>query len=136
MNCSPILYKVAKTLNFTRCVEATYDCINKYCLNTISIEISVNDQLDNARYWYKQIEQLVNIDSFENLDKSLEIYRFKRRVTWEDKEKFGIKDWVPFCDISTSDKNNLGLSGIIVPIFIGSKLTEFYATLLSKEKEE
>lgn len=136
MGCNSTLFEVAKQLNFKRCVEATYDCINKYCLNTISIEISVQDQLDSAKYWYNQIEKLSKL-KFDIMSKNaLEIYRFKRRVTWEEKSAYSITGWVPFRRISTSDKNNLGLSGIIVPIFVGSKLTEFYATLLSKERDE
>lgn len=135
VDCDRKLFEVAKILEFRRCIEATYDCINKYCLNTISIEISVGDKLDSVEYWYDKIQKMMDQDVIKAV-KKLEIYRFKQRVTWEQKSKFLIKDWKPFKNISSRDKNNLGLSGIIVPIFIGSKLTEFYATLLSKEREE
>lgn len=134
VGCDSKLFGVAKKLGFKRCVEATYDCINKYCLNTISIEISVNDKLDNAEYWYQQIEKLIKYNRVPT--NKLNVYRFKRRVTWDEKDKMDLINWEPFKPLSVSDKNNLGLSGIIVPIFIGSKLTEFYATLLSKEREE
>lgn len=134
IGCDFTLFNVAKVLRINRCVEATYDCINKYCLNTMSIEISVNDKLDDAKYWYKQIQNILKMPEVPS--SMLTIYQFKQRVTWDQKNKFNFSNWLPFKEISISDKNKLGLSGIIVPIFIGSKLTEHFATLLSKEREE
>lgn len=132
VGCKQVLLNVAKVLNFKQCIEATYDCINKYCLNTISIEISLGDKLDDADYWYTQIQKLKQSNTKSN--KKLTIYKFKQRVTWQQKEEFNIQNWKPFCNISKQDKLCLSLSGIIVPIFIDSKLTEYYATLLTKER--
>lgn len=134
VGCHQRLFSIVKQLGLTRCVEATYDCINKYCLNTISVEISVGDGLDDAMYWYKQIERLVstNIDCNSPVD----VYRFNKRVTWQERSKYKVSDWQPFEELSSKDKRSLGVSGIIVPIFVGSKLTEFYATLLNRERTE
>lgn len=134
VGCDQQLFSMVKQLGLTRCIEATYDCINKYCLNTISVEISVGDELDDAMYWCKQIERLVwtNMDCNESVD----VYRFNKRVTWQEKNKYKINDWQPFEELSSKDKRSLGVSGIIVPIFVGSTLTEFYATLLSRERTE
>lgn len=131
VNCQQRLYSVIKTLNLYQCVEATYDCINKYCSNVISIEISNDDPLDDPRYWYCILKSMNERAAADN---ALTIYRFKQRVTWQQQQQYKISDWRPFQPLSTAMKVKLNLSGIIVPIFIGSKLTEYYATLLTKEK--
>lgn len=134
VGCDQQLFSAIKQLGLTRCVEATYDCINKYCLNSISVEISVDDELDDATYWYRQIECLASTNLGRSA--SVDVYRFNKRVTWQEKNKYKINDWQPFEEISSKDKRSLGVSGIIVPIFVGSTLTEFYATLLSRERTE
>lgn len=134
VGCQPRLYEAIKQLGFSRCIEATYDCINKYCDNVISIEISVNDPLDDAAYWYGVLKKSARIMQGSSTTKALEVYRFKRRVTWQQKKELQIKKWQPFEPIASSLKRELGVDGVIVPIFIGSKLTEYYATLLSRER--
>lgn len=134
--CAPLLYDVAKTLGFSTCIEATYDCINKYCLNTISMEISIGDALDDIAVWREKIAKLATA----NLQKAvtpLALYRFSRRVTWEEKEKYDFSGWRPFQEISRRDVEVLCLKKECnyAPIFVGSRLTEFYATLLTKERE-
>lgn len=126
-NCNPQLFEVCKRLGLDLCVEATYDCINMACSNVLSIEISQDDSLDNAQYWYEQIQKLAQ---------PLNRYRFERRVTWNEARKLNVADWQPFQPLSQADKAALAVDGEIVPIFIGSTLTEYYATLIRKEKNE
>lgn len=131
--CKTALYQVIKMTGLTNCVEATYDCINKFCGNVISIEISIGDALDNVDFWYQYIVKLSSGLS-ENQQAKLSVFRFVRRVTWQEQADYQINAWQPFKPINTALQKKMGLSGIIVPIFIESKLTEFYATLLSKER--
>jgi len=133
--CEERLYNVAKQLRFSRCIEATYDCVNKYCPNTISIEISVNDKLDSVEYWRKAI-QLLMAESYSAKNATLDIYRFLKRVTHNEQQAFDLSRWEPFRPLSKTDKKLLNVEGEVVPIFIGSRLTEFYATLINKTGEK
>lgn len=132
VNCDPMLYTISGALGLVKCIEATYDCINKVCPNVISIEISSADTLDNATYWYEKIQKLLKFDQSRNIP--IETFKYKTRLTWEQKKQFDTSTWRPFEPLEKSVTDKLGLGGIIVPIFIGSKLTEYYATLLSKER--
>lgn len=132
INYDPRLLTLLKVAGLANCIEADYNCINKYCRNVVSIEISQNDRLDKVVYWY-QLLQSLRLDQPEKLSE-LTIYRFKQRVSWQERNDLGINDWLPFVPIEAGLRDKLKLNGIIVPIFIGSKLTEYYATLLSKER--
>lgn len=134
VNCNDQLYDTAKKFGFSDCIEATYDCINKYCTNTISIEISIGDQLDSVEYWRQAIEQLIT-DKYDASLESLSLYRFVRRVTWEEKTTLKLSRWEPFKVLSAKDKKALKISDKVAPIFVGSHLTEFYASLVSKRGE-
>jgi hypothetical protein len=130
-NCQSTLYDVAKNLGLSDCIIASYDCINKVCPNTLSIEISSGDQLDQAVMWY---ELLKKPSLVKKSVVRLNTYAYLKRVTWQEKEKFCFSDWQPFVPLNTRDKKQLGVSGIIVPIFIGSRLTQYWATLLKKKE--
>lgn len=133
VDADPILYEVAKSLGYKQVIQATYDCINKYCPNTISMETSVGDGWDDVDVWRRKIAKLV----CEPLraDSPLATYRYLCRVTWEESEKLdGAIGWQPFIELSEKDKTGLGRQGEIVPIFVGSRLTEYYATLLERVK--
>lgn len=131
VGCRPVLYDVIRSVGLGQCVEATYDCINKYCDNTISIEISVEDPFNDSSVWYEKIASLVAGGVLDTTS-DLSVYRFRRRVTWDEKALYGFDEWQPFMQLTEADKMKLTISGEIVPIFIGSKLTEYYATLLEK----
>jgi hypothetical protein len=133
VGCDPRLYDVAKAVGFSMCVEATYDCINKYCLNAISIEISIDDLLDDPRAWRKKIASLA-AGTLPVSNDPLQLYRFSRRVSWEEKAALGLKNWKPFKRISAKEVSQLDVKKDTVPIFIGSHLTGEYATLLSIER--
>lgn len=132
--CLPALYGVAKTLGLRECIEATYDCINKYCPNTLSVEISIGDALDDPMVWWEKIAMLASAQELAG-GTPLTLYRFDRRVTWEQKQALGIDGWQPFVPIERAEGAQLGVEGLRVPIFIGSRLTPFYATLLTRERQ-
>jgi hypothetical protein len=133
VGCVPRLYGIAKAVGLSMCVEATYDCMNKYCLNAISIEISMNDPLDSAEVWYEKIAGLA-AETLPVPSSSLQLYKFSRRVSWEEKATFGLGDWQPFVQISKKEAHSLGVKEATVPIFVGSHLTGEYATLLTIER--
>jgi hypothetical protein len=132
LGCNPKLYEVAKSIGFSVCVEATYDCVNKYCPNTISIEISVDDVRDDPAFWYQKIVNLLRADLSPS-DRTLQLYRFSRRVSWEEKEVYKLGDWKPFQCISEREAQDFGVAKNAVPIFIGSRFTSEFATLLTEE---
>lgn len=122
------VYNAARALGLTRCIQATYSCINMATPNTLSIEVSIGDQLDDPAYWYEQIHAFMNNTLVAVND--LEVYRFSRRVTWEEKAETAISGWQPFVAISQRESDMLNVFSGSVPIFIGSKLTNYYATIL------
>lgn len=130
-SCIAPVKRVASRLGLQRCIIATYDCINAYCNNAVSIEISKDDPKDDPQYWYDLIVLLAKDQP--SVASSVKLYEFCRRVTWQESRNLQTESWVPFQKIPTSDKNNLSLNGTIVPIFVGSKLTEYYATLLREK---
>lgn len=126
------LLAVSQQLGLDRCIQVDYDCVNKYCPNALSIEISQGDKLDSSQYWYQQLKDLQ--DGRRKLQKQLQMYRFVRRVSWAEAKVNDFKSWQAFKPLTLGEKRALGLKGSVVPIFIGSTLTEYYATLLRKEK--
>lgn len=133
-DCEARLYEALKTFGLRHCIEATtYDCINVFCLNTVSVEISMGDELDDPLYWYELIARFAAGEQMPGTG-SLSVYRFLRRVTWEEKAECDSSHWQPFRSLSEEDKRSLKVSGDVVPIFVGSRLTEYYATLLVLEQ--
>ena len=132
-NSEYLLPGISALLGLNNCIIATYDCINRQCPNTLSIEISQNDKLDNPSVWRRKIDQLMQEDSLEK-SRELNLYRFAGRLTWDQKEKLGIKELLPFQSLSKKLSTTLGLEDELYSIFVGSRFTEYYATLLTKEK--
>lgn len=128
--CNQQLFGIATALGLNNCIEATYDCINKACGNALSIEISIGGRRDDPLYWYDQLALFVNNQALCEADVAK--YRFLRRVTWQDIKELDTSDWRPFEAIKEADQAKLGITEKVYPIFIGSRLTEFYATLITK----
>ncbi len=129
VNGATKLYGVAEYLGFTECVQATYECINKYASNVLSLEISIQDTWDSVEYWRSKLTSLVNEQKVV-LRYALRVYRYSRRVTWDERSTYNIDGWTPFVAIEKGISVALGVSEGSVPIFIGSYLTPYYATLL------
>lgn len=134
-NCRPELYAALQLFGIANCIEATYDCINKYCKNVVSIEVSIGSELDAAEYWYGRIRELCKMKP-RNPQSDLTIYRYLRRVGWDEIKDLDTNEWKPFRPLAKNDKLTLEVPSEkdVVPIFIGSRLTPFYATLLTKER--
>lgn len=132
VDCLPVLYDQAKQLGFDVVIEATYNCINKHHTNTLSIEISVDDAWDSVSYWRRRLERLGDGAS---IGKSIQLYRFDSRVTWQQFEQNRFRDWRPFVELNNNDTAVLGGSGRLAPIFVGSKFTPYYATLIRYIKQ-
>lgn len=131
VDANPMLYDVAKSLGYEQIIQATYDCINKYCLNTVSMEISASDKWDDVNVWRQKITELIGKPL--SVDRSIAVYRYLQRVTWNGSEKLpGAAAWQPFVELYEEDKMQLDIEAEVVPIFIGSRLTEYYATLLER----
>lgn len=122
------LYQLATQLGFSQCVQATYDCINRYNSNVLSVEISVGDEQDSVSYWRRKFQQIQS--SEESSERLPDVYRFTRRVTWREKDTYDLHGWRPFMSLSDYEATAFGVPAGSVPIFIGSRFTEYYATLL------
>jgi hypothetical protein len=131
-DAQPTLLDAAKALDVTRCVIAPYDCINRLCRNALSIEISLTSRRNIAQYWHSKLEGML---ATSQPSTALKLYRYERRITWQEKNELKLTEWYPFRPLAELDKKRLGVNGIIVPIFIGSRYTEYYATLISLEQE-
>lgn len=125
------LLKLAGAVGLTNCIEATYDCVNKVCPNALSIEISIGDKLDSPEYWWAKLAELAGGQLGAAGDVTL--YQFMRRVTWAEADTLMVAKWKPFQKIPSKDCKQLGIANNAYPIFIGSRLTEYYATLLTKK---
>lgn len=130
------LQDVSVQFGLNRCIVATYDCINKQCDNVLSIEISIGDEVDSAAYWYEKIKTLAANQLLPDTSRRLQLYRFAGRCTWQQKEEIGIDALMPFQQLPTCWAKELGYRNPVYPIFIGSMLTEYYATFLEKITEK
>jgi hypothetical protein len=133
-NASSQLKDFLPKLKLTRCVIATYNCLNKVAGNAVSIEISESSNLNGVSYWYKTIQNITNKEINNSNTIKIKYYRYIKRLTWQQKSKYNL-NLQTFKPLSIKEKQLLNLSGIIVPIFVNSKLTEYYATLLKKESK-
>lgn len=129
IDSDPRLYVVAAKLGLRHCIQATYDCLNKYSPNVLSVEISVDDRWDSVLYWRDMVRQITN-GKVTRKQRALQVYRYARRVTWAEQQDFQLTGWQPFAKLALRETTLLGVSAGAVPIFIGSRLTEYYATLL------
>jgi hypothetical protein len=113
---------IAASLGLERVIVADYDCVNKYVTGCISVEISLSSPLCNASEWIKRIKALAT-DTLEQ--KPLpRLFRFVRRVSSEEQERFQFKDWEAFKAIPDQDRMTLGLSdGQYFPIFVNGVYT-------------
>lgn len=135
-NSEKSVIEASMLLDLSRCVIATYDCINKQCTNVLSIEISIGDEFDAAKYWYRQIQKMVAGQIRLNASRSLRMYKFVGRCTWQQREVIGSASLKPFRKLSIDLAQRLGYDCPVYPIFIGSKFTEYYATLLMEVKDK
>jgi hypothetical protein len=114
--------KVATFLELNRVNVADYDCINKYVANCLSVEISLDSDVNSLQFWVEKIKSLVNLDLTQT-SVSLDLYEFVGRISSEKKELVDAQNWVAFQPISPSDLKILELEAETMPIFIHDSYT-------------
>ncbi|MEI7632505.1 MAG: succinylglutamate desuccinylase/aspartoacylase family protein [bacterium] len=130
-----LLDSVAVFLGLKKVIIADYDCINKFAPNCLSVEVSVDSQLNKPEVWYDKITQLSRLDNLIYETSDLEKYRFVYRMTLDDKDKFNLtsKQLRAFKPISNNLAIKLGVTTPAYPIFVDDNFTPYnYGGLLTK----
>lgn len=128
------LDQVAVQLGLSRLIVADYDCINKYAPNCISIEVSMDSQLNNPNLWFERIVALSKAAALTTKPQ-LDKYRFVYRMTLEDKERLDLpsKNLQAFTPLDAELARAMGVPSPAYPIFIGDGFTPYnYGGLLGK----
>jgi hypothetical protein len=133
-NASQQLLDVSSILGLNRIIVADYDCINKYALNCISVEISMNSPLNDVETWYQKIVYLSQQTSLPK-EGNTERYKFVYRMTLEDRDTYALADQglVAFEPMKPRLAREMGLDTPAYPIFINDRFTPYnYGALLNK----
>lgn len=128
------LTDVAWVLGLDKLIVADYDCINKAANNCLSVEVSLDSPLNDARLWYERIMLLSMLEEFTTKS-SVKKYRFVYRVTNEDKEQLKLEkqNLRAFQTLDSRLAEAMGVSSPAYPIFIGDRFTPYnYGGLLTK----
>jgi hypothetical protein len=136
-NASQRLYNAAWLLGIKDIIVADYDCINKYAVNCLSVEISLNGRLDRPELWYERIKMLSKLDNF-SVTPSIRKYRFVYRMSLDDKDRLDLpsKNLKAFQPMDSKTANALGVKSPALPIFIGDRFTPYnYGGILNRLKE-
>ena len=123
-------------LGLPRVIVADYDCINKYALNCMSIEISVQSRLNDVKIWRQKLQMLAEkeIAGCQAVSE-VEKFRFVYRMTLEDKTRLNLDqaNLRAFQQIDQSLAEKMGVKTPAYPIFINDKFTPYnYGGLLNK----
>jgi hypothetical protein len=130
---SDVLADVAWVLGLNKVIVADYDCINKASNNCLSIEVSLDSNLNNARIWYERIVMLSKLDSF-SAKSNVQKYRFVYRMTIDDKERLRLDErgLSAFKPIDKALAAKMGVLSPAYPIFVGDTYTPYnYGGLLN-----
>jgi len=123
-------------LGLPRVIVADYDCINKYALNCVSIEISVQSRLNDVKVWRQKLQMLAEKGTADcQAVSGVEKFRFVYRMTLEDKTRLNLEQASlrAFQPIDQSLAEKMGVKTPAYPIFIGDKFTPYnYGGLLNK----
>src|SRR5438105_2296995 len=82
----------SEPLGLNRIIVADYDCINKYAPNCLSVEVSLDSELNEAEIWYERIAKLSKLSDVKEDISGLQKYRFVYRMTFEDRDKFDLQN--------------------------------------------
>lgn len=127
------LFNAANFIGLPKVIVADYDCINKYASNCISIEVSMDSQLMDEKYWYSILKEIAEK---KNLPKGkTNLYKFVHRITNEEEEKYSLskKNLKAFQPIDNKLAYKLGVKSPAYPIFIEDKFTPYnFGGLLNK----
>lgn len=110
-------------LGLNQVVIATYDCINKFLPNCLSVEISVSSPLNCAEYWYEKLLQLSMANLHQQSLEDLHLFKFIDRVYTQQYQQLKL-NFQNFVALSPQDKTNLGLAETleIYPILVDPSL--------------
>lgn len=128
------LFKVSEYFGLNRVIVADYACLNKYALNCISVEVSLDSTLNNADYWYQKICRL-QLKTRLTAKPKLERYKFVYRMNLEDRDRLELDNLnlKAFQPIDDNIAEAMGVRSPAYPIFIADKYTPYnYGGLLNK----
>ena len=128
------LTNVAWVLGLDKVIVADYDCINKASNNCLSVEVSLDSKLNDAKLWYERIVKLSKLDSITTKSK-VQKFRFVYRMSIEDKERLGLdkQNLRAFKPLSKKLSDARGVNAPAYPIFIGDSFTPYnYGGLLNE----
>ncbi|RYX78628.1 hypothetical protein EON76_02795 [bacterium] len=131
---SNMLTDVAWALGLDKVIVADYDCINKAATNCLSVEVSLDSPLNDAKIWYERIVMLSRLDSFTTKS-NVQKYCFAYRMTVEDKERLQLdgQNLEAFQPLTRELAGAMGVASPAYPIFVGDKFTPYnYGGLLNK----
>lgn len=134
MDAPKILYDISWLLGLDKVIVADYDCMNKYALNCLSVEVSLGSKLNNAELWYERIYMLSRLEGMR-VNSKISTYKFVYRLTLEDRDKYNLpdKNLRAFQAIDPTIAKSLGVQSPAYPIFIGDAYTPYnYGGLLNK----
>ena len=123
-------------LGLPRVIVADYDCINKYALNCVSIEISVQSRLNDVKIWRQKLQMLAEKEIADSQTVAgVEKFRFVYRMTLEDKARLNLErvSLRAFQPIDQNLAEKMGVKTPAYPIFINDKFTSYnYGGLLNR----
>lgn len=128
------LIDVAWFLGLDKVIVADYDCINMSANNCLSVEVSLDSALNNAKLWYERIVTLSRIESFATKS-NVQKFRFVYRMTLEDKEQLELDklDLRAFQPLSKELARAMRVASPAFPIFVGDSFTPYnYGGILNK----
>jgi hypothetical protein len=133
-NANELLYDLSSWLGLRRIIVADYECINKYALNCLSVEISLSSSKMGVEYWYERINKLSKLSFLPKADK-IERYEFVYRITLEDKKRLQLQkyDLEAFKPIDSTLAKAMRVKPPVYPIFVNDKYTPYnYGGLVSR----
>lgn len=135
-NAKKELLAVSSFLGLNRVIVADYECMNKYAPNCISIEVSMQSELNDVDVWRKKVEALTKQVEFED-SPSVERFRFIYRMTLEDRDrlKLDTEKLKAFVSLDPTLADEMNVIGPAYPIFIADKFTPYnYGGILNQLK--
>ncbi len=116
--------EAARFLRLPRVVIARYDCVNRYFPNCLSVEVSLDSPECRADLWVSRLLKLADV-SPRDLDGLTipPVFRFIGRVTQEQAEMTGARDWTAFRPIPAEDSERLDLPIGSHGMFVGDAYT-------------
>lgn len=120
------LFATSSYLGLKRVIVADYDCLNKYALNCLSVEVSMDSVENDATIWYGKIKKLQQETQLPKPE-AIDTYKFVYRMTIEDRDRLELDTLRlrAFNTLSDEIASNLGVNSPAYPIFIGDTFTPY-----------